>query len=660
MLAAGQGARRALAAVLSSVVVASGLLMDAPAAQALTSSSDVVESQPAVAPVDPLLGDDEDLEVSVSAGSTTTPSDRVVQVLLTTTPVTTRYTLSRWLEGDDAPPQTVIATGILPAGHEQTTLTVDADALQLPTAGAYLLSATIEGVDQQPRSFVIADQLGDAGPTSLALAGDTTVPVPSTGLLDAEALEAATAPDSDLERQLSLAEEHDVALGVDPVIAASVAALGDDAPTSAVEWLERASALDEAYPTEYAGADVVTLARAEVSMPEPIALPSPDGTLVSPEAAAEPPAGTPIVDATSASLDAELLGSIAESGTPIVSTTSLDEWIDQVTPSAHASVGGVDVLAADGELQPLVDAAAASTGVAAADARARVVALLATITLEAPSVQRVLAASIPLGEHAPELLEVLADADWIDSASIADALDEPARDAALEPADASGAEASAVDRVHEALSIDASTAGVLAAIDADDVDVVRAPQRLTLLATIADASRVDGEGSLSALSESSADIANGVTLADGGTTLIVSGNAELPITVTNSLPVPVTVQVVASPGNPIVSVDREPVEIEIPAETQQRVSLHVDAVGTGASELRVQILAPDGQQILAPVTLAVDAQPAVELILLIVVVAASALLVGFGIWRSIRKRRRGASHGDLDVAATYDHAEETA
>jgi len=103
----------------------------------------------------------------------------------------------------------------------------------------------------------------DQTPVGVSVAMPITVPRTGNGVLDKATLAAATAVDGTLTQQLAAAEDHNVAVAVDPRIIASIRLLGEDAPSSATAWLTRLESLrNETFALPYADADVTGLRQA--------------------------------------------------------------------------------------------------------------------------------------------------------------------------------------------------------------------------------------------------------------------------------------------------------------------------------------------------------------------------------------------------------------
>lgn len=100
-------------------------------------------------------------------------------------------------------------------------------------------------------------------PVSVSVAMPVTVPKSTDGILSAAVLAAATSVDGTLTQQLDAAEDHNVAVAVDPRIIASIRILGENAPSAATAWLQRLEALrNETFALPYADADVTGLRQA--------------------------------------------------------------------------------------------------------------------------------------------------------------------------------------------------------------------------------------------------------------------------------------------------------------------------------------------------------------------------------------------------------------
>ncbi len=671
MLSAGRLTRRsasacAVAAVATALLAAP--LAGAPEAVAALPATTPAAEAPTLelAPVDPLLsaGEGLELEVALDNRSSAIAPATSVDVLLTASPIATRYSLSRWFAGEAIAANRVVATVELPAvaalDEHSVTVSIDADALGLEGApwGAYGLAATAPSVTGAT-SVVVLDEPGEASPTRLALAAPIDAPTGAEGLLDAEQLEAATGVDGDARAALDTALDAGATIGVDPAIGASAAALGDEAPEAAIDWLDRAGA-PGAYPLLYSNADPIALVRAGHYPIEPLGIPREDGPPL-PASAGEVGAREPVIDATAVVIDEEELAALAAIGTVVVTTSSLDEEIGGRTPSAHATVDEVDVLAADGELQRLVTTAASVDPLEAAHARAEVMALLATITRERPSDPRTLAAALPATTQGStvELLGDLAEAGFVETVGVDAALALEPRDARLAepeaPASTEGAEL-----VQAALAQEADAARIAGIVS--DPSTLLASLRLSLLTALPDAGLPitdEDREAIEGLGGELADLRTAVEIVGGSEIHAVGESVPMPVTIVNRLEVPAEVVLSLRASNALVNVSQPSTTVTLAPGSQQRVQVPVEIVGTGTVLVIAQLHTPDGVALGQVQTLRVTAQPTIETAVAWVLGSAIALLLVFGIWRSVRKRRRGQARGDLDAPGSSVAAEET-
>lgn len=655
MLSAGRLARRRATACAAAAVATA--LLAAPLAAAPEAGATAAPEAPTlmIAPVDPLLSEGESLEVTVSLDN---PSMAVqpattVDVLLSADPISTRYTLSRWFEGQAIVASSAVASVELPAvaalGRASETVTVDAEALGLDGAtwGAYGLAASAPSLSGAT-SVVVRDEPGESSPTRLALAAPIDAGVGSSGLLDADELERATEIGGDTRAALDAALGAGATIGVDPAIGASAEALGDEAPEAALAWLERADR-DDTYALEYANADPIAQVRAGAHPIEPLGIPR-EGADPLPASAGSIGTREPVIDATAAILQTGDLAELSAIGTVVLSGANLDEELTGSTPSALVDLDGVEALAADAQLQELIRAASVDDEAMAGHARAQAMALLAVITRERPSDARTLAAMLPASSQGSSaaMLADLASARFVQTVGIDDALELEPRDATLiaptDPERAVGAEL-----VQDALAQEAEVAHVASIVE--EPRTLLAGLRLGLLAALPDAGRAVTQAdrdAITGLGDAMSDVRGAVQILPGSTLNATGQSAPLPIAIENRLDVPVQVVLSVRPSNALVTVPQSRVDVTVAAGSQERVQVPIEIVGTGTVLMIAQLHTPDGVPLGQLQTLRVNSQPTIETALAWVLGVAIVLLIASGIVRSVRKRRRGQAHGDLD------------
>lgn len=124
----------------------------------------------------------------------------------------------------------------------------------LLVAGALALATPASAMADVPASP--AAVTAGSGPVSVAVVIPLTVPSTTSGLLDADALTTYTQAGGLLARQLDAVAGTAAAIGLDPMIVASIRVLGSSAPQSSLDFLARLHGLsNEVFLLGYADAD---------------------------------------------------------------------------------------------------------------------------------------------------------------------------------------------------------------------------------------------------------------------------------------------------------------------------------------------------------------------------------------------------------------------
>ena len=139
-----------------------------------------------------------------------------------------------------------------------------------------------------------------------------------------------------------------------------------------------------------------------------------------------------------------------------------------------------------------------------------------------------------------------------------------------------------------------------------------------------------------------AELLRGVQAISTEHTQLVGVSTRVPVQLRNSLPFDATVDVTAVPASAALSVEeREFREVVVPADANERVLVPVRSrVSSGESGLVVSVTAVGGEPTVYTGTLAITISTAIETVGLWVIGVLAALLLGFGIWRSVRRKRR--------------------
>ncbi|MCA5924356.1 DUF6049 family protein [Curtobacterium oceanosedimentum] len=534
-------------------------------------------------------------------------------------------------------------------------------------------------------------------PVSVSVAMPVTVPRSTDGVLTPAVLAAATSIDGTLTQQLRAAEDHNVAVAVDPRIIASIRILGDNAPSSATAWLQRLESLrNETFALPYADADVTGLRQAgadgilspisldqsvdpedfpgaETPAPTPTATP---GQTTSPTPSAAPgdtpddgtdepqetlPTTESLLDfpysmesiawPTEGTVSSADLPALARAGTEttIVSSGNTSAGPD-TTIAASEKIGDDHVLVSDQSMSSLLrTAATAGDRQTYASSMSELTATLATAVPTESAAGPIL---LTLGREWPsdstrlgQALDALENTAWVAPADLSVASDAVAGSLTLSSASTGKARIDDLRRLVRGEQGLAAFATVL-----DTPAEITAPARLRLLALASNAWRDDPQGLGSAIEARTAAWAKSTTevgIVDSSSLTLLGDQSALPVSIRNSSAHPVTVRLSVRPSNSALRVVRNDIVVEIQPDSSTRTTVPVQSVANGTVQLTMSLSSPTGVTISDPATVELNVQAQWET--LITAAAAIALIgiFGFGIFRSIRKRAR-RRNGEVD------------
>jgi hypothetical protein len=155
------------------------------------------------------------------------------------------------------------------------------------------------------------------------------------------------------------------------------------------------------------------------------------------------------------------------------------------------------------------------------------------------------------------------------------------------------------------------------------------------------------------LFRSDAELLRGVQIIGVENTQLVGASSRVPVTLHNALPFEASVVLRATPASAGISVPvRTHTDQVVGADANHVVLVGVNArISSGESGLRVQVLDATGQHAFTEHTLKLTLRSSIESTLLISLAAIAALLLGFGTWRSVRRRRQRLQAGSTSEAA---------
>ncbi|WP_243834042.1 MULTISPECIES: DUF6049 family protein [unclassified Curtobacterium] len=536
-------------------------------------------------------------------------------------------------------------------------------------------------------------------PVSVSVAMPVTVPKSTDGILSAAVLAAATSVDGTLTQQLDAAEDHNVAVAVDPRIIASIRILGENAPSAATAWLQRLESLrNETFALSYADADVTGLRQAgsdgilapisldqsvktenfpgaETPAPTPTATP---GQTTTPSSTASPsddattdagsgetaetlPTTEQLLDfpysmdsiawpadGTVTAADLTALQR-ADKDTTIVSSGNTSAGAN-ATVSASEKIGDDHVLVSDQSMSSLLrDAATAPDRQSWSSAMSELTATLATSARDGTATGPIL---LTLGRDWPsdstrlsQTLDALESTAWVAPADLSTASDATAGSLTLNSA------STGADRIAQLKRLVQGEQGLSAfATILDTPAELTAPARLRLLAIASNAWRGDDDGLQAAVDVRTAAWAKQTTevgIVDSSSLTLLGDRSSLPVSIRNSSDYPVTVHLAVQPSNSALRIVRNDIVVEIQPDSSTRATVPVQSVANGKVELTMSLSSPTGVAIAQPATVELNVQAQWETVITAAAAVALIAIFGFGIFRSIRKRIR-RRNGELD------------
>jgi len=531
-----------------------------------------------------------------------------------------------------------------------------------------------------------------AGLARVATIFPLTTPETRTALIGAEALAGYTSPTGALTRDLDAVIDTPVAIGIDPMILASIRILGTAAPASALEWLDRlANATNETFSLTYADSDVTVGLQAGASS---VIAPGSFDFAIDPTRFAAPPAETPT--ATPAPEPTEETEGVAPA---LPTTDSLLGWdfavpsivwpvadtvigtdlttmatsgfttvvlnsgnLERADPSkAMTSLGNLSGVTTDDGLSQLFGDAIDATSMAEWDAASG--RLNAAIDSSAASggaegATIVLAVDRTSLGSASRLRSTLAGIDLLPSSDVAPfttVLGTAGAEATLTDRPQTPERVSAAQTLLTTEASDASFASV-----AENPELITGERRLRMLATMSTAWYSYPGGWTSALklfdSESVA-LHESVRVVKSSDITIIADRASLYVTVTNELNQPVTVNIHVTAPTPLLEIEESSVPVTIEPLSQKRGAIPVQSLSNGTAVISISISSASDVTIGSPITVGVNVYAGWETPFTVALGALVVGIFGFGIARLIVRRRRARK--ELAAETTAASAEST-
>ena len=346
-----------------------------------------------------------------------------------------------------------------------------------------------------------------------------------------------------------------------------------------------------------------------------------------------------------------------------ITTTILDSanvtTASELTPDAAATTGDASVLVSDHEVAFLLNSAMlAATDIEFRDSLSRLTSVLATITREQPGTTRSVVAALdrgwPTSQRVVGALSAINALEWANTAPLAAALDadSPTVVTVVERPEAP-------ERVAAVAALLAAGAQVNAfSIILERPEILTGEQRMRLLALLSVGWREPStlpswDDAVEAQQTEVAEILSSVQVSESSTVQALSDTIPLPVRVENALGQAVTVTVTGRALNARAEVV-DSTAVTVPPNATQTATLPARSVSNGASTIAVTLYSspePGAIQIGNTRLIDVEIRAGWENVAVVAFGVAIVLLFGFGIVRSIRKRRRAR---DTDATGTED------
>jgi hypothetical protein len=452
-----------------------------------------------------------------------------------------------------------------------------------------------------------------------------------------------------LTRQLAVAQGRPVAIGLDPRILTSIDVLGDKAPESALTWLSALKSLpNETFLLAYADADISAQAQAGAG-----SLLTPDTTdVIVPvvqTSATETPSPTPASVAVTEPLFTPTLNNVAWPASNSVVATDLGIFTASGYTSSILSSGNVTGNVMSSGVAGGLPSAVTLNGLSSAlenNDLARAASYLAVSSVDETQAGRSLAAlpretfSITGLTKLGLTLDALAAQSWVGAGTLSSALSSAASELQIVDVPESNQRISVVSSL---LARNAAIAAFSTIAETPGLITSPASRELAAVLSVGWINNPEWSEAVSESLRESDKVLNSVSIVTSSTINMVGGQANIPISVLNSLLQPVMVKVEADPNNARLIVNGSK-EITIQPESQAKAQIPVQAqVSNGSSILTVSMTSIDGLPIGQPVAIPINVRADWETWGLGAVALAFVGLLTAGVIRTIRRRNKSVA-----------------
>ena len=192
----------------------------------------------------------------------------------------------------------------------------------------------------------------------------------------------------------------------------------------------------------------------------------------------------------------------------------------------------------------------------------------------------------------------------------------------------------------------------------EDPAVLTGQHRANLLALLSNSWVANTGGwnvAVQSFGEATATTLDSVSVVEGSSINMVANQANLPVTISNELPYPVTVILHVTPSNGRLVVEKSDVEVTIEASSRKGAQIPLVAgVANGSVLLNLQLLSPTGVLLSTPAPVEVNVSADWETLGTVILAVLIVVVFGFGILRNILRRRRQRNEPVADGATGAD------
>ncbi len=520
-----------------------------------------------------------------------------------------------------------------------------------------------------------ASAAGVAKPVRVAVIVPLSVSGGASGILTADELETATSPGGYLQRVLTAVSGTSATVAIDPMIIASIRLLGADAPASALSWLASLASLsNDTFALSYADSDI-TLAL-QAGSTGVLAPTSFDFAIDASRFAPAP------IDGSSTAKPDDNTDSNAP--VPLPSTASLTQW-DYTIPGIAWPIAGsatkddLESITASGFSRTLLSSGNVRRGSGAVaavardsgellvsddDGSAQLGHALAAQTepVWAASLRRLstrIASIASAGDTSPTMVistdrGVLPNVSRL-QASLGVIEDLPGARVVGLSVVAAGPQTSA--QIIDIPNVATRIGLVIPMLQAEATDrafaqvtenpeLITGERRIALLAALApqwDRTETGWSFEIAHFIAQSVTLRDSVRVIESSDIIFAADRGLLPITVRNDLSQPVTVVITVQPRTPLLSIEGTQFELAIEPDSQRRALIPAQSRSNGIVELVVSIRTLGGLSIGPTTTVTTRVQAGWETPLTLIIGALVVLMFGFGLFRTIRRRRADRS-----------------